>query len=70
MASKNKEHVYYLCKGMQSKEEGRRIVTMLNMDTYKTFEAFLKALAIGGTITTEEVNEITSVYYGDDEVTE
>ena len=62
----SKEHIYYLCKEMEDKSEGRRITTMLNMDSYKTLDAFLKALAVGGTITQQEVKEIASVYYGEE----
>lgn len=62
MADKN-VNVYWLCEQWQDKKDGRRIETTLDMNSFKDFDSFMKALKKSKTITEEEFQKYSSAYY-------
>ena len=54
---------YLLTKQFEPPKDGKIIETDLDVNIFKDVDKFFKALAKEGTITKEESNEYSSVYY-------
>ena len=54
---------YLLTEQFQSPKDGKIIETDLDVNIFKDVDKFFKALAKEGTLTKEESNKYSSVYY-------